>query len=448
MIFKTLWAHHKQNGFVFAEIILITVLSFYFIDHFVVTTYDIYFCRPAGDFEREHLLVGQVMQVYPDAASATEKELDSLQILQEAQQNMASLYALRDQVRALPEVQYAGLANDFIGCHGDIYNYVSTYSSEADSTRRCGACQRRFLLHEQYFETQGLMPIEGSPAAAVLSEECPEDGAVISRSLAQELFGTDQVVGRRIVEWDFSDRALREEGGYKIVNRYTIAGVMEDFRIGSVERHAYSILIPVPNVWSITPEMLIRLRPEVDAEAFVNRLKDAKFANLRNGGLALGSLHIYPDYLKQFSMNDHTIINTLLGILLTLFLLNVVLGTLGTYWLQLRKRTEEFGIMRSFGAKRQNIFGIVWKEVALLTLVACIIGQIIWLQFAINIGLSEGLGRAYAKQETSWVAQFWPHFLIICVIQYLLMLSIVTLGILIPSLIAMYKKPVDALRYE
>ena len=80
MIFKTLWAHRKQNGFVFAEIILITVLSFYFIDHFVVTTYDIYFCRPAGDFEREHLLVGQVMQVYPDATSATEKELDSLQI--------------------------------------------------------------------------------------------------------------------------------------------------------------------------------------------------------------------------------------------------------------------------------------------------------------------------------------------------------------------------------
>ena len=46
------------------------------------------------------------------------------------------------------------------------------------------------------------------------------------------------------------------------------------------------------------------------------------------------------------------------------------------------------------------------------------------------------------------MTQFWPHFLIVSGIQYLLMLAIVTLGILIPSLIAMYKKPVDALRYE
>ena len=43
---------------------------------------------------------------------------------------------------------------------------------------------------------------------------------------------------------------------------------------------------------------------------------------------------------------------------------------------------------------------------------------------------------------------FWLHFLIICVIQYILMLVIVTLGIIIPALIAMYRKPVNALRYE
>ena len=43
MIFKTLWAHRKQNGFVFAEIILITVLSFYFIDHIIVSAYGNYF---------------------------------------------------------------------------------------------------------------------------------------------------------------------------------------------------------------------------------------------------------------------------------------------------------------------------------------------------------------------------------------------------------------------
>ena len=58
--FKNFWAHRRQNGFVFVEIALIAVLSFYFIDYFMVTYYDRYLCRPATQFETEHLLVGQV----------------------------------------------------------------------------------------------------------------------------------------------------------------------------------------------------------------------------------------------------------------------------------------------------------------------------------------------------------------------------------------------------
>lgn len=437
MILKTLWAHRKQNGFVFAEIILITVLSFYFIDQLVVTTYDIHFCRPVGDFEREHLLVAQVGDL-----SMPEEERDTIKV------SLAALYALRDQIQALPEVQNAALVNDFIGAGGDGYNYISTFSSETDSTRRCGARQRGFLLHEKYFETQGLTPIEGSPSAAQLSDECPEDGAVISRSMALALFGTDQVVGRRIMEWDFSDRALREKGGYTPVKHYTVAGVLEDFRLLSYERYAYSILVPQTRLWNLTSQMLIRLRPEVDAEAFVSKMKGTMKEELRSGNLALVSLKTYPEYSKQFAFGDYAVIGTLIGLMLGLLLVNVMLGTLGTYWLQLRKRTEDIGIMRSFGAKRRNIYNMVWGEIAVLTLIACIIGQIIWLQFAINFGLSQGQSMASNGQETDWVNNFWLHFLIICVIQYLVMLVIVTLGIIIPALIAMYRKPVNALRHE
>ena len=128
--------------------------------------------------------------------------------------------------------------------------------------------------------------------------------------------------------------------------------------------------------------------------------------------------------------------------------MNVVIGTLGTYWLQIRKRTEDFGIMRSFGAKRRNIFGMVWKEVALLTLIACIIGQVLWLQFALRVGFANGLNEIKTGQESDWVTSFWPHFFVVCGVQYLVLLSIVTLGIIIPALIAMYRKPVNALRHE
>ena len=104
--------------------------------------------------------------------------------------------------------------------------------------------------------------------------------------------------------------------------------------------------------------------------------------------------------------------------------------------------------MRSFGAKRRNIFGMIWKEAALLTLIASIIGQMLWFQIALKFGLADGSIDVMTGRETDWVNNFWLHFLIICVIQYLVMLVIVTLGIIIPALIAMYRKPVNALRHE
>lgn len=437
MILKTLWAHRKQNGFVFAEIILITALSIYFIDYLVVTNHDRYLCRPAGDFEREHLLIGKIDNSYKEG-----EEMDSWEA------TFANIYAVRDRLRALPEVEHAGMAFGFIGNYGDHYFRLSTYSSEADSTRRCGAYSNRFLLHEQYFETQGLTPIEGSPSAAQLSEECPEDGVVISRSVALALFGTDQVVGRRIVEWDFSDQALQENGEAKAMGHYTIAGVLQDFRLRPYERYAYSILKPVTHAGDTGPEMLIRLRPDVDAEAFVSKLSERLNDEFRVGHEYLASIGTYGKYLENFTAGDITAYVGFVFIVLGLLMLNVVLGTLGTYWLQLRKRTEDIGIMRSFGAKRRDIFLMVWGEIALLTLVACFIGWIIWLQFAFNFGLSKGQSMSSNGNETDWVNNFWLHFLIICVIQYLVMLVIVTLGIIIPALIAMYRKPVNALRHE
>ena len=436
--FNFLWAHRKQNAWIFAEIALIAALSFYFIDHFVVTTYDTYFCRPAGDFERGHLLVGQVgikRSLTPDPSP----KADTI--------SLAPLYALRDQIRALPEVEHAGFAVDVIG--QGYGSRVSSYASEADSARRCGARSQTFLLHEQNFETMGLTPIEGSPSAERLSEDCPPDGVVITRSLARALFGTDEVVGRRMVEWDYSDRALRENGEPEIVNRYTIAGVVEDFRMQQSERYAYSILIPVSSLMDNTPKMIIRLRPEADAEAFVSHFEPMK-APL-SSGYGLASLKTYEAWERQantFSGMNQA--NTLLAILLVLFLLNVVLGTLGTYWLQIRKRTEDIGIMRSFGAKRRHIFGMVWSEAALLALAACLVGQFIYLQFAINIDLlSDGMTlTGIPGTERDWVSRFWPHFLTICCCQDLLLVAVVSLGVTLPAWLATRLRPVDALRQE
>ena len=449
MILKNLWNHKKQNGFIFAEIALIAVLSFYLIDHITVWTYGNYFCHATGEFEKEHLLIGQTARTTPITAEALQTEAEEYSdtarlkpFEREALRVIASLYAFRDEVRALPEVQSVCLTHQFVGDGQGMWNYHAL-APEADTTKTCSAYTETFCLNESYFETLGMTAVDGSPSAEALSRDIPTDGVVITRSLALQLFGTAEAVGRRLVEIQYKPGP--DNKGVESVTHHTVAGVIEDVKPAPHERHYYVAFSPVTALSSNTPKMLIRLKPEVDAGEFIAKYK----GKTTNGTYAFAQLKAFNDYQnKNIFISDQYIIITLLSTLGLLFALNVVLGTLGTFWLQIRKRTEDLGIMRSFGAKRRHLFWMIWGEGAILTLLACIVGQLIWLQFAVNIGLADGNIRATSLRETDWVSTFWLHFLIVCAIQYLLLLAIVTLGMVVPTFRAMYKRPVEALHHE
>ncbi len=457
--FKHFWAHRRQNAWIVVEIALVAMLSFYFLDYFVITTYDTYLCRPAGDFDRDHLVVVQtgVATAGPASEASTSApapvETDTTHLSADerfALQAIANLKAVRDRIRELPEVESAGFLDSYGGYR------LKNYCAEADTTRCCGAYEEAFIIGEQYFETLGLTPVadtmsrassSGPAAAAVLSQDSPLDGAVITRSMAVALFGTADAVGRRITEYDYSNPALGQ--GRKVVARYTVAGVVEDFRLRLHERYSYTVLTARPSLSSVNSRMIIRLRPEADAQAFAARMNQWDMQQeLQSGDRGIAYARTYDDYEEEFGSQEISIQLTVMGTFIALLLLNVILGTLGTFWLQIRKRTEDIGIMRSFGAKRRNIFWMLWREAALLTFIAAVIGQIIWLQFAMNVGLAHGFTMSGTGQETDWVNTFWLHFLIVCAVQCLLLLAIVTLGMVVPTFRAMYKRPVEALHHE
>lgn len=422
MTLKNFWAHRGQNAFIFVEILLTATLSFFALDAIVVETYNTYIARASGEFEKEHLLVGEVKNAIDLSGDLS---LDSM---------FAPIYALRDQMHRLPEVQSVSLLNKI---HSG--RYRDSVRTETDQSCMI-AYEHTFVSGEHFFETLGLTPAPGSPSAEELSEVRGADNVIITRSLAVALFGTEKVMGRRLV---WGGKYHSEED----IKHLTVCGVVEDVKAVEGQRYFYSIFFP-NELRATRPFMLVRLKPDADAGAFLARYD---MPNLRpqEGAYQLPTLETYNDYKKNHSkLSNGHMMSTMFGLFLGILLLNVMLGTLGTYWLQIRKRTEDFGIMRSFGAKRRNIFGMIWKEAALLTLIASIIGQLIWLQIALKIGLADGSINVMTGRETDWVNNFWLHFLIICVIQYLVMLVIVTLGIIIPALIAMYRKPVNALRHE
>ena len=131
------------------------------------------------------------------------------------------------------------------------------------------------------------------------------------------------------------------------------------------------------------------------------------------------------------------------------FLINLCLGIIGTFWMQTKRRTEESGIMRAFGASKMRIFCTLIAEGAILTLLATLLGDIIWLQFTASWDLlSKGNITSVSGMENDWVTQFWPHFLIISLIVFLLLLAVVSIGIALPAWNVCRRKIVEALRDE
>ena len=125
------------------------------------------------------------------------------------------------------------------------------------------------------------------------------------------------------------------------------------------------------------------------------------------------------------------------------FLINLMLAVIGTVWLHAKRRTEECGVRRAFGATRWRVFfDFLWRN-ALLATAAVIIGCIIYLNYA-HSGIQEYDGGEYYETlytiqgamlstDKIWVDYFWPHFLVVSIIVYLIILCAVLIATAIPA---------------
>ena len=361
---------------------------------------------------------------------------------------MGGIYTIKQKLQDMPEVQSVCLTWAYL--YEDLRLYNWNHFAPADDTLKTvtAACEQ-YYQNEQFFETQGLQTIEGSPVAEVLSRELPQDAIVITRSMAEQLFGTDQVVGKRLANVNYM---YSPDGNYhQVAGYHTIAGVVEDVKGAPHERYPYTAFIPNPEVnLNYECKLLLRLKPNVDAEEFVKKLTPTLTQEFRAGSNVLAYLDTFNHHLeRQKEKNENTLVSQLATVPLVLFAIIVVIGTLGTYWLQIRKRKEDIGIMRAFGASKMRIFCTLIAEGAILTFIATLLGDIIWLQFANSWEiLSEGNIMSSSGMENDWVTQFWPHFLIISLIVFLLLLAVVSIGIALPAWNVCRRKIVEALRDE
>lgn len=432
MIFKNLWNRRRQNAWLFIELILVTVLTWIMTDSVVVSVADR--AMPFG-YDADRLVIVDVASL-PSVSSEYQAEYDSVDA------NRAAVETMVQHLRGLDGVEracYMG-GHPLIGGTSSINTGMHCGNPGVDTLVH-GVNVVQFVPGTEFFETFGICASDGSPSAAELSRRpMDEDDIIISRQYGELFWPGENAYGKYFVNPPANGDTT-----------YTkVTGVVEGLRWLSPLR-SYAVVFSNRNsrVSAVTEfKVVLRLGSDVDHTDFLNSLRNR--SDLRAGNFLVQTATDYTDFLYQTEEANaiHTQQRQML-LLAAFFLLNLVLGTVGCFWLQTNRRVEEIGVLRSFGARRGHIVGMLVGESVVLALAAYIIGVLAYLQYALRNGLDDGFdGNAVANAADTWVSHFGEHFAIISAIVLVILVVCVVIGTLIPAVRASRVNVADALRDE
>lgn len=390
--------------------VLISVVSWFVIDPLFVEVYDVY-VEPDG-FDTSSLCCLRPMNDYDDAWADPEPLEKDLNVI-------------KNKILEMDEVESLCFETSWF-LFSDVYQH-SYVSLPGDTTKSCyGVVNWVIDVDNDYFKTYGYKVIAGNPNE--------EDGAIITRSVAEKLYGKTDVCGATISIWNASERRVEED-----VDDKKIIAVIEDVKMGKNFNCRHSIFYRSKSRQFSEASVeciLVRLKAGVDADAFCERLRPTMQKELSSGKMYVCEAETFDNQVTQ-SLRFHGYTGYLRRYisLAVFFMFCLCLGTIGTFWLQTRKRKEEIGIRRSFGASKRRIMREFLTEGFVLTTICHIVGCFLFLQYAISFGLSRGLMRTdlpLSHINDCWLNHFGLHFLAVGTFIYLLLLLTVSIGIAIP----------------
>lgn len=429
----------RKNVWLVLELIIITVLSWLFIDMITTAYYARYFTGDITPFETAHLVVGRMER--PDTTDSTSARVD----------DRSAMAAIRSRLMAMPEVQSVCFTDDYI-YNGTESAFNNLYAN-ADGIPTLGVRAHPYHLMpgEPFLATQGIELMTESPAPQTV-ESANADGtngyAYITHALALDLYGSTDCVGKELlwVEPEYTHAGYDEYDSVKVRQTYRIAGVMQDFKSTPYGWQNRSVLVFDWLPTLMPSSVMIRLQPTARTTEFIEQVSPHLKTDFSAGSCRIAALGTYDDMLSSLLASDSTTLETqLFFLLLSIFVVNMLLGVVGTYWMRIRRMREAIGIRRSFGATRWRIMRSLLADGIKVYTVAYIIGTFIYMQFCIYSGIDVTHGII---DDTDRFAQFWPHFAVVSVVCYLVQLCVVALGVIIPAWRAIRMPIVTALHDE
>lgn len=428
LILKSLWKRRVRNVWLLSELILVTVLTWYITDPLFVLSYNR--SLPLG-YDPDGLLMAPIGNLPSNAPGYDATEADSVH-------TMENMYRLLYKLRDYPGVQSAApmVTFAFPGSGGSVSN------SYAYDTLAVCASISYFIPHTGFFETFGFKTYEGKTLRELDAMDYQPNDLIVSVDLQQTLPELERLTGKRLYNIERDDELD--------TTFFSIKGVIEKIRFSRYEQGRHAFFEPQLNIYSdaVWDEgvFLIRLKPDVSEQRFLEDFRMWAHSNLKAGNLYVDKVISYREQLEKQDYNSGIVNKYRMNVILAIFFfVNLVLGVTGTFWFQTNSRREEVGIMLAYGASSGNICRLLMGEATVLALFAWLVGCLIYLQY----GLSEGAWYEQGYVVSSlWINNFWLHYVAVSLVVCLVIIVLVLLGVFIPAYKISRIPPTEALRDE
>ena len=428
LILKNLWARRRRNGWLLAELILVSIVSWVILDPVIVVTHDRNI--PLG-YDADRLCVVSMGVLQPQAPGYDRQAEDSTVV-------MDNYLLFVRRIKDYPGVELVTPLPSY--CYPNSQGSSNVSVAAVGDTLDTSAMCMEFLPHTQFFETYGFRSGKGMTPEQLSDYDYTNNDIVITENMLEDFFHSNEPHGKRC--WYSSD----EDTTY-----LPVIGVVGTFK-------AYSEWRPVPvmfrPVLSINisdllenAQILIRLKKDISMERFMHDFRPWMVKELRAGNLFARNIQSYDKLIADREYAGATSIYRRNLAMAAFFLINLCLGVIGTFWLQTRTRREEVGVMLSFGGTPKHIVRLLMGEGAVLTVIAVFTGCVLYLQYALKEGLVPAQNWVQST-ETYWVSDFTLHFLVVSFIILFIMLAVVLVGIYIPARRISRIPPTEALRDE
>ena len=449
---KSLWARRKNNAWLFAELILVTIVCWVVLDPVIVTLY--HKNLPLG-YDKDRLCLVQ-WGFDPSLFKPGDNP-------HEQQEQLLKRFKADFTTSDVEHI--CAMGTRYLESQGGQSNIMYSDTTTQEKTKNQQAYVRfiTFVKGEPFLETHGIKMLYGEEDTKRYIENPDLFGQdnviVISRATANWFFGKDDAVGEYLYEHNYRKVEVDGRTDYKPYNHsMRVIGVYDDVRTSESRHNEFTRLSHQG-----PQAMVVRLKQGADVEAYCNMVREKiKDDNYTVGCAGISSITSYDQLMEENSYRSGYTGKLRFNMsLASLFLFSLCLGVIGTFWLQTKQRKGEVGVMRSFGASRNGIMHMIISEGTLLATASVVIGCLIYFQYTIKEGLNLGFYNSMENEDGSpltvsienasnldWVNTFGEHFLIVSAIVYLLILAVVIIGVSIPAKRLSSIPPVDALREE